>query len=59
MTAQREELMALVIQQIQEDVTRNTIVALEGLLYDVSNTILEDYLSDERLQAFWKKYPVS
>lgn len=60
MTEQREELIELVIKQIVEDAsTRCFALNVEGLLRHVPDTNLEDFLSDERIQAFWKKYPVS
>ena len=60
MTEQREELIELVIKQIVDDANHSWLVlSLEGLLRHVPDSDLEDFLSDERLQAFCKKYPVS
>lgn len=60
MTEQREELIELVIKQIVDDVNHSWLVlSLESLLRYVPDSDLEDFLSEERLRAFWKKYPVS
>jgi hypothetical protein len=51
-TTSKQKLVDLVIEQIKEDVTRNTILNLDTLLWDVNDSLLEEYLSDERLQEF-------
>jgi hypothetical protein len=48
----KQNLVDLVIEQIKEDISRNTLLNLDGLLWDVSEGNLVEYLSDERLQEF-------
>lgn len=48
----KQRLIDLVIEQIREDVNRNTIINLDSLLWDVDDSLLEEYLSDEKLQEF-------
>ena len=48
----KQRLIDLVIEQIREDVNRNTIINLDTLLWDVDDSLLEEYLSDEKLQEF-------
>jgi hypothetical protein len=48
----KQRLIDLVIEQIRQDVNRNTIINLDSLLWDVDDSLLEEYLSDEKLQEF-------
>ena len=48
----KQRLIDLVIEQIREDVNRNTIINLDTLLWDVDDSLLEEYLSDQKLQEF-------
>lgn len=48
----KQKLVDLVIEQIRQDVNRNTIINLDTLLWDVDDSLLEEYLSDEKLQEF-------
>ena len=48
----KQRLIDLVIEQIRQDVNRNTIINLDTLLWDVDDSLLEEYLSDEKLQEF-------
>ena len=50
----KQKLVDLVIEQIKEDVSRNTLLNLDALLWDVSEGDLEDYLSEERFLVFKK-----
>lgn len=60
MTEQRDELIELVIKEIVKDAhTRCFALNMDGLLRHVPDSDLEDFLSDEVVRAFWKKYPVS
>jgi len=59
MTEQRNELVKLVLEQIKADARSGNTSCLESLLENIDNSLLEDYLDYNTVNAFWKKYPVS